>query len=298
MIKSFDELLSKLEKKKNKRVAIAGAHADTAIEAAILAKSKNMADSVLVGNKKFIVNYLNENKPEFKDAFVIYDTGSDIKKAAKKSVELAKSKKADLILKGKVDTGTLLKAVLDKENGLRTGDIMSDVLAYETPKKLVLMGDGGFVPKPGIKEKISIISNCVKVAHSLDCPVPKVALLTHSEKVNPKIESTVEAAVITKMNQRKQIKDCVIDGPLAFDNAISKKAAEIKGIKSPVAGAADVLVVPNIESGNIFGKALTYYCNYKVAHVVMGAKVPILIASRADDAETKFLSMALGIVSA
>ncbi len=128
--------------------------------------------------------------------------------------------------------------------------------------------------------------------------MPKVALLTHSEAVNPKVQSTVDAAVIAKMNKSGQIAGCLVDGPLAFDNAISMESAKLKGIKSDVAGDADVLVVPNIEAGNIFGKCLTYYCKYRVAHVVMGAKVPILIASRAHDAETKFLSMAMGILSA
>ena len=164
--------------------------------------------------------------------------------------------------------------------------------------KIILMGDGGFLPLPNLQEKVSIINNCVKVAHGLENPNPKVALLTHSETINVKVQSTVDAGIIAKMNQRGQIKGCLVDGPLAFDNAISKEAAEMKGIKSEVAGDADILVVPNIEAGNIFGKTLTYYCNYRVAHVVMGAKVPILIASRADNAETKFLSMAMGILSA
>ena len=175
---------------------------------------------------------------------------------------------------------------------------MSDVLAYETPERIILMGDGGFLPLPTLSEKVSIINNCVKVAHGLGNSLPKVALLTHSEAVNIKVQSTVDAGIIAKMNQRGQIKGCLVDGPLAFDNAISPEAAELKGIKSEVAGLADVLVVPNIEAGNIFGKVLTYYCKYRVAHVVMGARVPILIASRADNAETKFLSMAMGILSA
>ena len=117
------------------------------------------------------------------------------------------------------------------------------------------------------------------------------------EVVNSKMSATIDAALISKMNQRGQIKGCRIDGPLAFDNAISMEAVRMKGIKSEVAGDADILIVPNIESGNIFGKSLTYYCHYRVAHVVMGAKAPILIASRADNAETKMLSMALGVIS-
>jgi phosphate butyryltransferase len=262
-----------------------------------MAYREKLGDALLVGDAAFIKEYLSTNAADLADAFEIIDTGKDLAAAATASVQAVRDGKADLILKGKCDTGLLLKAVLDKETGLRTGNVMSDVLAYETPDRVVLMGDGGFLPLPDLKEKVSVINNCVAVAHKLGAENPKVALLTHSEKVSPKIQSTVDAAIISKMNARGQIKGCTVDGPLAFDNAISAEAARMKGIDSPVAGDADILVVPNIEAGNIFGKALTYYCNYRVCHVVMGAKAPILIASRADDAETKMLSIALGIIS-
>ncbi len=298
MVKNFNEMLEKVKQMPNKIVAIAAAQTMTAIEAAVMAKKENLADCILIGEETIIKKYLQENFEEFVDSFLIIDTGSDFVKAAEKAVEVVKNGEAHLILKGKCSSGILLKAVLNKEKGLRTGNTMSDVLAYETPERIILMGDGGFLPLPNLKEKISIVNNCVSVAHGLGNINPKVAMLTHSETVNPKVQSTVDAALIAKMNQRGQIKGCIVDGPLAFDNAISKKSAEMKGIKSEVAGDADVLVVPNIEAGNIFGKSLTYYCKYRVAHVVMGAKAPILIASRADDAETKFLSMALGILSA
>ncbi len=127
-------------------------------------------------------------------------------------------------------------------------------------------------------------------------PNPKVALLSAVEAVNPKMPSTIDAALIARMNERKQITGCIVEGPLAFDNAIDIEAAKIKGITSPVGGQADILIVPNIEAGNIFGKTLTYYCHYRVAHVVMGTKVPILIPSRADDGETKMLCMAMGLL--
>ncbi|MDD3052048.1 MAG: phosphate acyltransferase [Candidatus Cloacimonetes bacterium] len=298
MIKNFNELVEKLKVGENKTAVVAGAHTGTAIDAAIMALEENIANSILVGDADYIKRYLNDNKPELADKFEIVDTGQDLGLAARKAVELAKEGRAGIILKGKTDTALLLRAVLDKESGLRSGDVMSDVLAYETPDRIVLMGDGGFVPLPDIKEKVAIIKNCVSVAHALGNPNPKVALLTHSEAVNPKIQSTVDAAIISKMNQRGEIKGCLIDGPLAFDNAISKESAEIKGIKSEVAGDADILIVPNIEAGNIFGKTLTYYCRYRVAHVIMGSKVPILIASRSDEAETKYLSLVLGIATA
>ncbi len=298
MIKNFDELLEKVKKMKNKKVVIAAAHTSSALKAAIMAKKEGIADSLLVGDKAVILEYFKENAPELTDTFEIIDTGSNMSMAAKESVKAIQEKKADILLKGKCDTATLLKAVLDKIDGLRTGEILSDVLVYEHPEKLVLMSDGGINLYPTIEDKVSIIKNAVKVAHGLENPNPGVALLAAVEVVNPKMPPTIDASIIAKMSERNQIKGCIIDGPLAFDNAVSEMAAKMKGIDSEVAGKADVLIVPNIESGNIFGKCLTYYCNYRVAHVVMGAKAPILIASRADTAETKMLSMALGVLSA
>ena len=299
MIKNFEQLMEKLRKRTEKKtVVIAAAQTESAIEAAIMAKKEGLANSLLVGDKLVIEKIIKENFSDFVGAFEIEDTGSDLTKACNRSVEIIHEKKAQIILKGKADTALLLRAVLDKEKGLGTGEVMSDVFAYETDDKLVLMSDGGIVLYPDLKEKISIIKNAVKVAHSLDNLNPKVALLASIEVVNPKMECTLDAAIITKMNQRNQITGCIIDGPLAFDNAIDIEAAKIKGIESPVAGQADILIVPNIEAGNIFAKSLTYYAKYRVAHVVMGTKAPILIASRADNAETKMLCMAMGIAAA
>ncbi len=297
MIKNFEQLMTKVKEMKNKTVVIAAAHTPSALDAAVLAKKENIADSLLVGDKQFIYKYLQENAFEFINEFSFIDTGDDLELAASESVKAIKEGKADILLKGKCATATLIKAVLDKEEGLRTGDNLSDVLVFEHPQKLVLMSDGGINLYPGVKEKISIINNAVTVGHALENPKPKVALLAAVEVVNPKMPATVEANIITEKYKKEKIKNCIVEGPLAFDGAVSKMAAKAKGIKSKVGGDADVLIVPNIEAGNIFGKALTYYCNYRVAHVVMGAKVPIIIASRVDTAETKMLSIALGVLS-
>jgi phosphate butyryltransferase len=298
MIKNFDQLLEKVRlQTTRKKVVIASAQTESAIEAGVLALQENLADSILVGDKATIQQILNEKFPEFATAFEIEDTGSDLNRACTRSVEMIHEGRGHLILKGKADTALLMKAVLDKEKGLSTGEVMSDVLAFETPEKLVLLTDGGIVLYPDLKEKISLVKNAVKVAHSLDNPNPKVALLCAVEVVNPKMQCTIDAAIITKMNQRNQITGCVIDGPLAIDNAIDLEAVKIKGIESPVNGDADIFIMPNIESGNILAKGLTYYAKFRVAHVVMGTKAPILIASRADTAETKMLCMAMGIVS-
>lgn len=297
MIKNFDELLTKLKAARRGTAVIAAAQTPSVLDAAILAKDQGLAESILVGDKAAILELLNEMAPQHKDGFEIIDTGADLTLAARTAVALAREGKADLILKGKTETSTLLRAVLDKEKGLRTSDVISDVLAYEHPDGLKLMSDGGINLLPDLADKISIIKNAVQVAHSLGNPDPKVALLSAVEAVNPKMQSTIDAALIAKMNERGQITGCTIEGPLAFDNAVDAAAAKLKNLTGPVAGVADVLIVPNIEAGNIYGKMLTYYCKYRVAHVVMGTKVPILIPSRADDGETKMLCMALGLAS-
>lgn len=297
MYKNFDELVTQVKQKRKGTVIIAAAQTESVLDAAILAKRDNLAESILVGDKPAILALLQQLAPELKDSFEIIDTGSDLKQAAAIAVALVREGRGDLILKGKTDTSVLLKAVLDKEKGLRISDVISDVLAYEHPTGLKLMSDGGINILPELNEKIAIIKNAVAVAHALGNPNPKVALLSAVEAVNPKMPSTMDAALISKMNERKQIPGCIIEGPLAFDNAVDMDAAKIKGITSEVGGQADILIVPSIEAGNIFGKMLTYYCNYRVAHVVMGTKVPILIPSRADDAETKMLCMAMGLAT-
>jgi phosphate butyryltransferase len=296
MINNFEQLITEVKKSVNKRIVIAAAQTKSAIDAAIMAKNDNIADAILVGDKTFIIEYLN-TQDIANETFTIIDTGSDLKLAAQTAVKIINNGEAQLIMKGICDTGTLLKAILDKKNGLRSGNIMSDILVYETPEKLIMMGDGGFIPEPDINDKISILKNCVQVAHSLGCIMPKAAILAHSEVVSPRIQSTVDAAEITRMNREGQITGCLVDGPMALDVAISEYAAKIKGIDSPVAGQADILVVPNIEAGNIFGKSLMYYGKFRVAHVVLGARVPILITSRADDAATKMRTIALGLIS-
>jgi len=295
-MRDFNAMLDIVRTKERKKTIIAAAQTESVLDAAILAYQQGIADSILVGNAAKIKSLLQTMAQDLTDKFEIVDCGDDLVKAAVISVELAQTGKGHIILKGKTDTVILLKAVLDKEKGLRISDVISDVLAYEHPDGIKLMSDGGINILPELNEKVAIIKNAVQVAHALDMPNPRVALLSAVESVNPKMPSTVDASIISQMNKRGQITGCQIDGPLAFDNAIDLEAAKIKGIVSPVAGAADILIVPNIEAGNIFGKALTYYCKYRVAHVVMGTKVPILIPSRADEGETKMLCMAMGLI--
>ncbi len=295
MFKNFIEMVGAVKAQKRGTVIISAAQTESVLDAAILAKQQDLADCLLVGDKPQITALLEKMAPEYVNSFEILDVGGDLIQAAKVSVQLAREGRGDIILKGKTDSGQLLRAVLDKEKGLRVSDVISDVLAYEHPTGLKLLSDGGVNLAPDLNEKIAIVRNAVQVAHSLGSPEPKVAMITAVETVNPKMQATIDAALISRMNARKQITGCIVEGPLAFDNAVDIEAARIKGIASPVAGLADVFIVPNIEAGNIFGKMLTYYCGYRVAHVVVGTQAPILIPSRADRGELKMLCMAMAL---
>jgi len=211
------------------------------------------------------------------------------------AVKLISEGKANILMKGLVKTATLLKAVLNKEWGLRTGNLLSHVAILETPglDRLIFVTDGGMIIKPDLNQKIGIIQNAVNLAHDLGYERPNVALIAAVEVVNPDMPETMEAAIISKMADRKQIKGCNIDGPLGLDNALNLMAAKIKNVESNVAGKADILVVPDIHSGNFLGKSAVYLANGKIAGLVVGAKVPIIIVSRADSSESKINSIAL-----
>ncbi|MDY0217776.1 MAG: phosphate acyltransferase [Candidatus Cloacimonas acidaminovorans] len=297
MFKNFAELLSYVKQNRKGTAIIAGAQIESAIEAGVMAKKEGLCESILVGDKPEIIRLIQQKAPDMVNAFEIIDTGSDLRKAAETAVALAKEEKGDLILKGKMESSVILKAALDKEKGLKVSEVISDVFVYEHPEGLKIQTDGGINILPELNEKIAIVKNAVQVAHALGNPKPKVAMICAIESVNPKMPATIDAALIAKMNERGQIPGCIIEGPLAFDNAVDKEAARIKGLTSEVAGAADILVFPNIETGNVHGKMLTYYCHYKIAHVTIGTKVPILIPSRADSGETKMLCMALALAT-
>ena len=297
MFKNFAELLSYVKQNRKGTAIIAGAQIESAIEAGVMAKKEGLCESILVGDKPEIIRLIQQKAPDLVNTFEIIDTGSDLRTAAETAVALAKEEKGDLILKGKMESSVILKAALDKEKGLKVSEVISDVFVYEHPEGLKIQTDGGINILPELNEKIAIVKNAVQVAHALGNPKPKVAMICAIESVNPKMPATIDAALIAKMNERGQIPGCIIEGPLAFDNAVDKEAARIKGLTSEVAGAADILVFPNIETGNVHGKMLTYYCHYKIAHVTIGTKVPILIPSRADSGETKMLCMALALAT-
>lgn len=297
MVKSLNELLSLAKKREKKVLSVAVAQDKEVLLSVIEAVNLGMVKAILVGDEKEIRGIAKKENFNL-DSIRIIDE-KDKTKAAKIAVSLVSEGEADFIMKGMLGTADLLRAVLNKEAGLRYKKVLSHVMIYdvEAYHKLLFLTDGGMVPYPEITEKIAIVENAVELAHSLEIDEPKVAPICAVEVVNPSMQATIDAAALTQMNKRGQIKGCIIDGPLALDNAISKEAAEHKGIKSKVAGEADILLVPNIESGNFLGKSMTYLAKGENAGIILGAKCPIVLVSRADTYKSKLYSIALGALS-
>lgn len=293
-ITNFDQLINRVKDKETKKLAIASAEGEEIIEAVKRATEEKIISAILVGDQTRI-DILCKKK-EIDPGTVEIINAPDPKLAARVTVEAVKQGKADILMKGKVDTSTLLKAVLDKENGLRTGVFLSHVAVMEVKSypKLMLVSDGGMNIRPDINQKVEILKNAVEVAKKLGVEKPKVACLTAVEVVNPDMQETIDAAGLVKMAERGDIKDVVIDGPIAFDAAIDLEAARTKGIVSLVAGDPDIFLMPDIASGNIFVKSLIYLAGAKVGGVIAGAGAPIVLLSRSDSAQTKIYSMALG----
>ena len=292
MINSFEELLQQVKSSKNRRISVAVAQDADILEALDKAKKAELADAILVGNQAEIEKVAKTSQIQL-NQFEILDVREETE-AVQKAIELIHQDEADLLMKGLCSTATLMKGVLDKDNGLRGSGLLSHLALFEINSyhKLILMSDAAMNIAPTLEEKISITLNAIDAAHRLDIKEPKVALITAVEKINPgKMPATTDAAIITQMSERGQIKGAIIDGPLALDNAFSKKSCEIKGISSQVGGDTDIAVVPNIESGNIFYKLMSYLAGAKTAGIIVGAAVPIILTSRADSDEVKFLSI-------
>ncbi|MGB4607064.1 MAG: bifunctional enoyl-CoA hydratase/phosphate acetyltransferase, partial [Sedimentibacter sp.] len=280
-LKNFKDLIKKVQKNDSiKRVAVAAAHDEHTLEAVFKAAGDKLVEPVLVGNKEKIEEILKKLNLKYEPANII-NTESD-KEAAEKTVELIHENKADFIMKGKLQTADLLKAVVDKEKGLRTGNVISHVAILEIPayRKLIAVTDGGMVMYPNLDEKKQILENSVNVFLAMGYECPKVAVLCAVETVNPKMPETVDADTLKNMNRDGEIKDCMVEGPISLDLTFNKESAEIKGYSSPVTGDADILLVPNITTGNIMSKALIEMAGATMAGMVVGAKVPIVLTSR------------------
>ncbi|KHO63340.1 phosphate butyryltransferase [Thermoanaerobacter sp. YS13] len=289
-MKNLSEIVRKA-KGLNKRFTVAGAEDSEVLLACEAAKKEGIGQPVLVGSKEKLEVLAKETNINIDD-YEIIDKAEETEKC-KRAVLEVKEGRASFVMKGLVPTATLLKAVLDSEYGIRGEGLLSHVMVYEIPNyhKLLLLTDGGMNISPTLEEKVQILKNAIKVAKAIEIENPKVACLSAVEVVNPKMPSTVEAAKLKEMNQRGEIEG-IVDGPLAFDLAISKEAAIHKGVKSEVAGDADILLVPFIEVGNALGKSFTYFAKARSAGIVVGAKAPIVLVSRADSHEDKFNSIA------
>lgn len=293
-LKSFQELIEKVQNNDSKkRVAVVSAQDEHTLEAVFRAKNNNIVEPILIGDKAKIKEILEHLQVDFEDNKII-NTDTDVE-AAEKAVELINENKADFIMKGKLQTSDLLKAVVNKEKGLRTGRVISHFAILEIPsyKKLLSINDGGMMMYPNVEEKKQIIENSVDVFLSLGYECPKVGILAAVETVNPKMPDTIDADILKKMNQSGEIKNCIVEGPISFDLVMNKESAAIKGYSSKVTGDVDLLVVSNIATGNILSKALIELAGARMAGMVVGAKVPIVLTSRGSTSEEKFLSLVL-----
>lgn len=299
MSKGFNDLISKVTECSRKKVAVAVAQDDAVLEAVKAAREQNIADAILVGDEEKIKEVAASINMDLSGFEIINEV--DPYQAALKAVELVHNKKADMYMKGLIDTKSFLKSVLDKEVGLRTGKPLSHVAVFEVKgiDHLLFLSDVAFIPYPTLEDKVSIIEHTVGVAHACGISCPKVAPIAAVEVVNPKMQATVEAAELTKMCEEGKITGCIVDGPLSFDLAIDSEAAKHKGAEGrKIVGDADILLFPDIHAGNITYKCLVHTAEVKNGCILTGTKAPVILTSRSDSFETKVNSIALAAVVA
>lgn len=299
MSKGFDDLLKKVSECSRKTVAVAAAEDDAVLEAVKAAKERDIADAILVGDEakiREIAASMNMDLAGFK----IIDEKDQVE-AAHTAVKLVHDGKADMYMKGLIDTKNFLKSVLDKEDGLRTGRALSHVCVFEIKgvDRLLFLSDVAFMTYPELEDKIAIINNTVEICHACGIPNPKVAPVAAVEVVNPKMPCTVDAGELAKLNDEGKITGCVIDGPLSMDMAIDSAAAAHKGgTGRKIAGDADVILFPDIHSGNLVYKVLTHLCEVRNGNILTGTAAPVILTSRSDSFEAKLNSIALAAVVA
>jgi phosphate butyryltransferase len=299
MVKHINELLSIARTGKSMKLAVAAAEDHEVLEAVKQAVDDAIIEPLLFGNEQEIRKIADEIGLNLEQVQVV--SCADFIESAREAVRSVSEGKADFLMKGLLDTSILLKAVLDKEIGLRTDRLLSHVMLYEPAyyHKLLLLTDGGMNIAPTLEEKRMILQNAVLATNAMGILHVKIACITAKEKVSDKMPATVDAAALKEMQLKGEFGDNVyVEGPIALDLAVSAEACKVKRFDSPVGGNADVLLVPTIEVGNGIGKTLTYMANAPSAGVIMGAKAPIVLVSRADSAETKLNSIAFGSVIA
>lgn len=276
-----------------KKLILAAAQDQHSLGAVIRAWKDDIVEPILIGDKESIQNICTSNGYDITGLRIIHEPDTDM--SVEMSVKMCSTMQGDILMKGKVGTSTLLKCVLNKEWGLRTGNLLSHFALFEveTYPKVIAVTDVAMNIAPNLQDKIAIINNSVSCLIRLGYVMPKVAVLGAVEMVNENMEATLHAALLSKMYQRDQIKNCIIDGPLAFDNAVSLESAQHKGIRSEVAGDTDLLLMPDIEVGNVLYKSLVFFAKAKVASLILGARVPIVLTSRSDSEQAKYDSILL-----
>jgi len=292
MIKRLDDLADAVKGAETKKLSVAGGHDHETLLAVSRAVKDNIVSAVLVGDKCRMEKVAEEYDIDL-SLFEIINIEDDAEAAAE-AVKLVSTSKADILMKGAVKTAQYLKAILNREWGLLPpGSLLCHIAVLDIPSyhKLLIVSDAAIIPLPDLDQKIQLIKQTTSAARQLGIETPKVALISAVETVNSKIPSSVDAAIMTLMNRRNQIKGSVLDGPLALDVALSEKKCEIKGLQSPVGGDADVLIFPNIESGNVFYKSATVIAGGKTAAVVAGTTAPVVLTSRADSDDSKYYSI-------
>ena len=274
-----------------KKLAVAVAHDEHCLEAICAVDRMGLVEAVLVGNEKKIIEIAKKLNLDVSTMRIINEEVDA--NSVKIAVKMVRNHEADILMKGNVPTATFLRGVLDKENGLRKGDVLSHFAIFEIPTyhKLLGLTDAAMIPAPDFKTKVALTTNAVEFMNKLGYAKPKVAVLAAVEMVNEAMQATLDGALLSKMSQRGQIKNCIIDGPLAYDNAVSAASAKHKGIVSDVAGDADLLIAPDIEAGNVLYKAFGFSANARLAAVVLGAAAPIVLTSRSDTEESKQASI-------
>ena len=299
MLKNYEELIEKARGAGVKKiVAVAAAHEEHTLEAVDLAGRNGIAEAILIGDAAKIKELIAKNGYQLQQAEIREE--KDDKEAAKLAVALVREGEADFLMKGKLQTADLLREVVNKESGLQKGRVMSHFGFFELPNyhKLLVLTDGGMLPHPTLEEKTQILLNAVETLHDLGYENPKVAALAATEMVNPKMPESVDAGALKQMNLEKKIQGCIVEGPISYDLMISPESAAIKGYESPVTGDADVLLMPDMTSGNILAKSFQHTAGAKMAGMIVGAGAPIVLVSRGAAAEEKYLSMALASAAA
>lgn len=299
MIRNLEEMLNQLRNKERVKLSVAAAQDREVLIAIKDAVSNQIINPILVGDTQQIMKIAKEVEFNLDNIEII--NANTLEESAKIAVKLVSDNKADFVMKGLIDTSILLKEVLNKEYGLRTDSLLSHVMIYELQNynKLLLLTDGGMNISPDYEQKEKILKNSIQAAKSLGLETIKVACLAAKEKVNPKMQATIDADLLQKAcNEGVFGENVIVEGPLAFDLAVSKEASEVKGFKSEVSGDVDILLAPTIEVGNGIGKSFTYMGNAKSAGIIMGAKAPIVLVSRADSNDSKLYSIAYGALIA